>query len=67
MQESLALLKEVSLALYKRSAHVGELSTDQEVRSALHKRSAHAGELSFDQRGQFGQMSSATAHPLRPF
>ena len=61
MQESLALTKEVSSALHKRSAHAGELS------SALHKRSAHAGELSSNPRGQFGQMSSSTAHPLIPF
>ena len=60
-------------------AHSGELSSASSCRraqlfqlmqeiSALTKEvsSAHAGELSSDQRGQFGQMSSATAHPLRP-
>ena len=67
MQESSALTKEVSSALHKRSTHAEELSSDQEVSSALHKRSTNAGELSSDQRGQLGQMSSATAHPLKHF
>ena len=54
--------QKVRSALHKRSAHLGELSSDQigqlsfaqEVRSALHKRSTHPGELSSDQRGQLG-------------
>ena len=39
----------------------------KEVSSALPKRSGHQGELSSAQRGQFGQKSSSTAHPPRPF